>query len=135
MDFSFAEINWIAVLVASLVYFFVGTLWYSPLLFANSWMQLTGKTRDDLNANPFYFIASFFLCLIGSTALACLFQIAGVTGFVPGLLAGVMAGLAVASAMAVDFLHSGQSIQLYLITSGYHFVSFTLAGLILAIWR
>lgn len=40
-------VNWIAVIIATLICFFVGWLWYSPLLFGTTWA--TGN-KIDLNS-------------------------------------------------------------------------------------
>jgi hypothetical protein len=42
------EINYLAVLVAALVSMVIGGLWYSPLLFGNIWMKLSGITQKDV---------------------------------------------------------------------------------------
>lgn len=42
------KIKYPAVLVATLVHFFLGGLWYSPLLFANKFMQLINWTPEQL---------------------------------------------------------------------------------------
>ncbi len=42
------EINYLAVLVAAVVYYVGGALWYSPLLFGKSWMGLVGLTEEKL---------------------------------------------------------------------------------------
>ena len=35
------HVNYIAILVAAVVSFFIGALWYSPLLFAKRWIKAT----------------------------------------------------------------------------------------------
>jgi len=35
-------VNWVAVIVASLVSFVFGWLWYSPMLFGGTWSKLSG---------------------------------------------------------------------------------------------
>ncbi len=32
-----SELNWLAVLVGAVIYFALGALWYSPMLFARPW--------------------------------------------------------------------------------------------------
>ena len=38
------KINYLAVVVAAIAWFVVGSLWYSPLLFGKMWMELSGIT-------------------------------------------------------------------------------------------
>ncbi|MDF2924880.1 MAG: hypothetical protein K0R57_3794 [Paenibacillaceae bacterium] len=136
MEFSIGDINALAVVVAALVYFFIGTVWYSPVLFSQAWMKETGKTKEQLTPNPFIFILCFILAVAASFALACLFEIVGVDGFVPGLFAGLMAGLALAAACAITMLFDDyRRYKLYLINVGYHAVGFPIMGIILGLWH
>ena len=42
------KIKYPAVIVAALVHFFLGGLWYSPLLFANKFLQLINWTPEQV---------------------------------------------------------------------------------------
>src|SRR6266481_3394353 len=42
------SLNWLAILVAGLSTMVVGFLWYSPLLFAKSWMREMGSDPNDM---------------------------------------------------------------------------------------
>ena len=33
------DLNWLAVLVAALVYFILGAIWYAPPIFGRAWMR------------------------------------------------------------------------------------------------
>jgi len=65
------EINWLAVLAASLVGFVIGAIWYGPL-FGKAWMKIVGLTeKDAANANMGKIYAMcFVLQLIMATNLA-----------------------------------------------------------------
>ena len=43
-------INYLAVLVAGIVIFVLGGLWYSPVLFAKRWIALQGRTVEQERA-------------------------------------------------------------------------------------
>ena len=43
------QINYLAVLVAALATFFLGALWYSPILFAKAWMRAHDYTPEKLH--------------------------------------------------------------------------------------
>ena len=46
------ELNYVAILVASLSTFLIGGLWYSPAVFGKSWMKENGFTEEGMkNAN------------------------------------------------------------------------------------
>ncbi len=41
------EVNFVAVLVAGVVSYFLGALFYSPWLFGNKWLKLNGMKESD----------------------------------------------------------------------------------------
>ena len=45
------SVNLLAVVVCAIVNMVLGALWYSPILFANSWMNLIGKSKEEMS-NP-----------------------------------------------------------------------------------
>ncbi|MNP74594.1 hypothetical protein D3C76_1714970 [compost metagenome] len=99
-------------------------------------MKEVGKTKDQANLNPFLYILCFILAVFGSFALACLFEITGVDGFVPGIFGGLMAGLALVAASAITMLFDDyRKYKLFLINVGYHAVAFPIMGIILGLWH
>lgn len=136
MDFSLADMNALAIVVAALLYFFIGSIWYSPVLFAQAWMKEIGKSKEELNPNPFIYILCFILTVIAAFAMACVFEITGLTGLVAGLFAGLASGLALAAATAITMMFNDyRKYKLYLINVGYHVVSFTVMGALLGLWH
>jgi hypothetical protein len=43
-------INWWALLAAVVARMVLGGIWYSPLLFLNRWLALTGRSHADMNS-------------------------------------------------------------------------------------
>ena len=39
MTLDLAQVNWVAVVVSGLIYFAIGAVWYSPLLFSGAWQR------------------------------------------------------------------------------------------------
>lgn len=46
------DVNWMAVILATISSFAVGALWYSPLLFLEPWRKLTHLSKDDIKKGP-----------------------------------------------------------------------------------
>ena len=65
------ELDYLAVLVAAVVGFGVGALWYSPVLFIKAWQDETGITDEMARqANPARtFGISFVIALVGAAAM------------------------------------------------------------------
>lgn len=129
------QINWLAVLAASLVGFVVGAIWYGPV-FGKTWMGLVGLKEEDaarVNMAKVYGIC-FVLQLIMSVNLA-MFLGTGVNAGM-GALYGFAAGFGwVALAFAINALFEQKPLKYMLINGGYWSVVFTLMGLILGAWH
>src|SRR2546428_7529092 len=88
----FSQFNLWAVLVASIAYFAIGAIWYSPALFSNKWMQAIGKTKEELKAgsNPSIFISTFIAIVISVIVLSGVVTLLGANGAVEGFEAGLL---------------------------------------------
>lgn len=42
------DLNWWAIVVATIVNMVVGGIWYSPMLFAKPWAKFTGRKMDEM---------------------------------------------------------------------------------------
>lgn len=127
------EVKLLAVVVAAVAGFACGGLWYSPLLFANAWMQENRFTMDSIkgNFNPaktygltlcFALIASYTFAMFLGTGL----------GWQKGAMYGFTAGLCwVGMAFATSYLYEMKSFRHWAINAGYHTVQFTVMGAVL----
>jgi len=131
------NINYWAVLVAAVAPMLIGSAWYSPALFARSWMKAVGKTEADIKkgaTGKLYFLA-FAASLITSFVTAHLVDIAGATSIIEGVILGFWVWLGyVATVTATNHLFEGRSKKLYLINVGYHLVSLMAMAIILSVW-
>lgn len=133
MDFS--KLNFLAILVAAGTTFMLGGLWYSPLLFAKSWMREAGiteeQTRQANMARVFGFSALAALVMAWNLAMFI-----GPQGTAFGTFAGLATGLGwVAMSLGVIYLFEQRSLKLWLINSGYQVVAYTVMGAILGAWK
>lgn len=134
MDFS--TVNFLAVLVAALSSFVIGSLWYSPVLFGKVWQKESGMNDEKIKSGNMVktFGLAFVLSLIIAINLSLFF--AGQVDFTSGLLYGAFTGIFwVATAIGVIYLFEQKSLKLWLINAGYHAVGFTVMGGILGAWH
>ena len=123
-----------ATLVATVLGFVLGALWYGPL-FGRRWMAAVGMTREQIRTdfNPVKTYAATF----GLGLVAC--YVFGVyLGPDPGRAFSIVAGAAVgvcwiATALATNYLFEGKPAVLIAINGGYHAVRFMLIGLVFAL--
>lgn len=130
------SLNWIAVLVATVIYFALGALWYSPLMFAKTWMELRNIKEEDIDGpNPVIFLYSFILQGIAVITLALFMTAMGINGVTNGAIIGLAAGAGILFTLAGSTgLFTELKLKLHFIDSGYHVVGMVLSGLILGWW-
>lgn len=126
----------VAVLVAALLYFALGALWYSPVMFVGPWLRLIGKSFAEVKAHgaaPYPW--AFFFALLIATGLAHVLQWQGSKGAGNGAIVGLALGAALSFAtMAPASLFEGRPLLLLLINGGYPLVGMSLMGLVLGAW-
>lgn len=125
------EVNVVAVLAAAVSAFLLGGLWYSPILFANQWMRLTGQSEETLKSGSMakIFGGAFVLNLIAAWVLA---MFLGQMPASHATLAGLSVGLCwVATSLGVNYLFERRPLGLWLINSGYFVLQFTIMGAII----
>jgi len=130
-------INIWAILVASLVAFAIGSLWYSPILFANPWMKALKLSQEELASTNMAktFGLAYVTSLVMAFCLAAFLNDPSI-GFQEGVFYGFLTGFGfVAMSMGMTYLFSRQSLTLFLIDAGYQIVLYTVMGGILGAWK
>ena len=133
---EFPDINYFAVLVSALSFFVLGTIWYSPVLFAKAWMKELGFTKEGMSGGNMFkiFGLSFLLMFIMAFNLAAF--IGNGMGWQFGLTAGALTGIGwVALAIGINYLFERKSFRIWLINAGYMAVGFSAMGAIIGAWQ
>lgn len=130
---DFASINWLAVLVATVVYFMLGALWFTPL-FGKAYDTATGVNRDPKQKWPaVYYYAPFLSSLMVTISIAVIIASVSVGSALEALSIGLVFGLSVA---AISFSNGitpnmPRPHLFGLVVGGYHLVGCVLVSLIL----
>ncbi len=134
---NMSTLNWPAIIVAAIVGFSIGGLWYSPVLFSKIWERESGITEEQkkgANMGKIFGLALLWT-LVMSFNLAMFLNAPGTTASW-GATAGFLAGFGwVAMSMFITGLFERKSITYMLINAGYMTVALTVMGLILGAWR
>lgn len=130
-----SNLHWLAILAGAAAYWLLGAVWYSPLLFANSWVKMVNLKMDDPEARkgmPLLFLGSFVLMFVASTGLGILMQALGVTDAIHAAKLGLLLSVCFSfTAMGVSYLYTRKPAGLYAIDGGYHIIGTVLAAVVI----
>jgi len=135
------KINYAAVLVSALVYWILGGLWYSPLLFGGKFIEIMRWSPEQL-ARIEAEGAGLQLALAFVGSLVAAYVLAHIVRYTSGesALAGAKTGLwlwlgfIVTTNLNTVFFEF-RPLGLYLINISYHLFAFLSMGALLAVWR
>jgi len=132
------KLNHVAVLVAAVVFFALGAVWYTVL--QSPWLAGIGKTVDQLTkengGSPLPFVIGFLAVLVMCYTLGWIVQ----RGMQPTAGNGALTGATVAfgivgATLALNYGFEARGFTLWLINAGYVFVGLVIAGAIIGAWR
>ncbi|MGH2751919.1 MAG: DUF1761 domain-containing protein [Actinomycetota bacterium] len=131
------DLNWLAVIVATVAYFALGAIWYAPPVFGNLWMRSGGIQVPEQPQATFY-IVPFITCLLATIALAMLAAATGSDTVGEGIVLGLVTGVGIAAAaLLVSGFFDPQKPQAPVwvaVVAGYHLVGLLIAAIILSLW-
>ena len=141
-------INYFAVLVSAIIFFIIGGLWYSPVLFANPWIKAMGFSDEKLKemkengpgAKPFIisFIGGLIMAFVTAHIvdfMKVVFSDSGMSNLAIGLTTGFWLWLGYIATYSLNTIsYESKSWTFYFINTGYQLVGLFIMGAILAIW-
>ena len=141
MSLDIGGLNWLGVIVATIIYFALGALWFAPQTpLGKAWMTSSGyksPTTGALSGNAFYLIP-IVTCLIEVIATALLARGTGTDtigeGVILGVVLGIIALTVTMSTAAFEFAKPAQWTW-GLVTGSYHAVGLLIAAIVLSILR
>lgn len=139
-----ADLNWFAIVAATLAAFVAGAIWFGPKTFYPVWWKLMGKEPTE---NPGS--ATSMVIVFASTAIAAFVEAIAVAaviffvaadqpdfGTLQGGLTGLLLGIGLAAASSLSHrLFAGHGFRVWIIEVGSDIVNLTIMGLIIGSWR
>jgi hypothetical protein len=146
------EINWLAVVAASLSSFVIGAVWFGPKTFYPVWMTAMGRKvpteRVEMSAGSTFlmFGGTYFAALVQVSTLAVIVSLAHsvdpTLGAGGGAAIGALLGFGIGAAASFSHRQFAQenynqfhAVWVWLIEVGQDIVCLTVAGLIIGAWR
>ena len=133
------SLNWLHIVVANVVYFMLGALWYSKILFAPAWVkghQIDVNAEDAKKGMATFMIMGFVFMLINVFGIAVLQQALHTNGWMGGLKLALFTGIVFnTAAISLGYNYTKKPLSVYLIDAGYQVVGTSIASIILAVWQ
>lgn len=141
MTLDFGQLNWLAVIVGALVYFALGALWYSPLLFSRAWQRSIGwdESRGQPQASAMTYVVPLLAYLVMAVAVGLLVAATGTDDVTEGIVLGLVLGVGLS--LAHTFVDASfdpnkpEPWTWFAINGTYHALGLLIVAVILAVWR
>ncbi|HEX9797216.1 MAG TPA: DUF1761 domain-containing protein [Anaerolineales bacterium] len=131
---AFTDVNWLAVLVGTVINMFVGFLWYGPL-FGQMWMRMIGKRADEIQSDSRMYVVTGVAALVSSYVLAVLIGASGVVTLFGGMMIGIFVWVGIgATGTLVYTTFEGPPRNVWMLHALYQLVVFAINGAIFAVW-
>jgi uncharacterized membrane protein len=131
------QTNYLAIIVSAVVYFLLGAVWYSPVLFAKPWAARVGRTEEQLRGGSkvvflYTLIALVVICFVTSFIV----WILGTSSVISAIKVGLFISLGYTTTIiAINNWYGQRAGKLTLIDAGYHVVGIVVATIILTLWK
>jgi len=133
--------NWLAVIVAALAFFALGSLWFS-VLFGKQWMALNGipeqtpERREEMKKLMMpMMLKTLVMSLVLAFLVGFLGYAIGIHQCVPGIKLGLALGVIAIIPLIMADMYLMKPLKLWFIDAGYHLVGIVLISIILAVWN
>lgn len=129
-------LNYLAIIVATVLSFLLGGLWYSDALFGRIYRAGIGKRPEELGGAALPLTLNFVTALITAIVFAELIRRLNLQTAGEGLAFGLAIGIGIIGAsMASDFAFNRFSLAFFLVEAGYRVVLSVIMGVLLTVWR
>ena len=132
------KVNYVAILAAAAAAFVVGAVWYSPLLFGETWMTLRGMDPTAITGASMpagEMLGEFARWLIVGYVVSRFIARLGIGDPKSALEFGGWMWIAIYTALAGSVLHEGTPWRLYAIHVSDGLVRLLVITSILGVWR
>lgn len=127
--------NYLAIGAATAINMFIGSLWYSPLMFSKIWAAGT-KFHGEPKMTHFHLLRALGVALVTTIGLACIISTRDITEPLEAVkLVSLLWFTFVATSHYNAVIWAQKPISVYLIDVAYFLVTMSVSGALLAWWR
>ncbi len=127
------SLNYLAILLAGVAKFFIGGLWFSPMLFGDLWLKETGLKKEELESPRDALLSGLFIALLVSFSFAILLQMLALD-LRSAMAVGVIIAIGITAAqIGLSFPFEGRGLKLFLIYATQCVAEFIAVVLVLSL--
>lgn len=132
----FAELNWLAVLVATVAWFIFSAIWYSVPPLSNAWQKASKvETTGDGPPLAILFIPTLIGYFVTSVVIALLVKAIGADDWMDGLWLGIALGVGFGAVGAlVNQVYERKGSTYWLINGINAVIAYSIVAVILSVW-
>jgi hypothetical protein len=132
------DVNYLAVLVATIAWFALGAIWYAQPVFGRMWMRSLGiQMPEGFRPNPMLFVGTFVAYFVTALSLAMLARATGSVTVGEGIVLGVVTGAGLAlMLLAVGALYERKPEPgvWFGINGIFNLIAYLLVAVIVTVW-
>ena len=132
---QFSDLNWLAVLVATVAYFVIGAVWYSDALMGKQWRAATGQEMGASGRpEPKAMVVNFVGWFIAAMVLGLISTAIGASTVLEGLVLGLVVSIGfIGTNRIVQGMYEGSNKALMRVNAPYTMIGYSVMGIILAV--
>lgn len=132
------RLNYLAILVAALVYFAVQAVWFT--VFMKEWLAGIGKTLEQLQQQGtsvvLAYVVAFVSALVMGAAISWFTQATGKQTIIRGIMIGVATWIGfVLTTWSAEYAFEGKGLHILAVNTGVSLIGMVLMGAILGGWK
>ncbi len=129
---AFPNVNIVAFVVAAVVSWIIGAVYYAPPIFGKTWASLQNKKTEELRGTGPGYLITLVGSFIEAFVLAVFIGYASARTLLDGAMIGlwVWFGFGITSTVA-EVVFGTKPYKLYLLNNGYALISFLVMGAII----
>ncbi|MHB8131894.1 MAG: DUF1761 domain-containing protein [Mobilitalea sp.] len=130
---AFLQINYIAVFFALIVHMLIGTIWYHPIVFGGIWEKIAGqKIRINTKLVPINIVAH----ILSHIALAAILILSKDSTLLDAFFIGLLVSIGfISTVLACEYSWGRFSFKQFIIKIGDEVLSYSIAGIVLYLWK
>jgi hypothetical protein len=129
------DLNWLAILVATVAWFIFSAIWYSVPPLSNAWQNAANVDTNNAPPLVMLLIPTFIGYFITTTVIALIAQVMGSTDLSDGLRLGVVLGVGFGMVGAlVTQLYERKGATYWLINGINSVIAYSIVAMIVTVW-